>query len=39
MTHLRAAIARIVGAFTGHGANDDLRDELQSHLEMQPELV
>ena len=35
MTYLRAALARIVGAFTGHRANDDLRDELQSHLEMQ----
>src|SRR5450432_1824145 len=35
MRFVRAALARIVGAFTGQRANDDLRDELQSHLEMQ----
>jgi len=35
MRFLRAALARIAGAFTGHRANDDLRDELQSHLDMQ----
>ena len=34
MRHIRAALARIAGVFTGHRADDDLRDELQSHLEM-----
>jgi putative ABC transport system permease protein len=33
--HLRAALARIGGVFSGHHADDDLRDELQSHLEME----
>ena len=35
MRYLRAAIARITGFFTGHRAEDDLRDELQAHLEME----
>jgi putative ABC transport system permease protein len=35
MSHLRAALARIAGVFTGHRADDDLREELQSHLEME----
>ncbi len=35
MRHLRAAFARIAGFFTGHHADDDLRDELQAHLEME----
>jgi putative ABC transport system permease protein len=35
MRYLRAALARISGFFTGHLADDDLRDELQSHLEME----
>src|SRR5215211_7141535 len=35
MSYVRAALARITGAFTGHRADDDLRDELQAHLEME----
>jgi putative ABC transport system permease protein len=35
MRHLRAALARIGGLFTGHRADDDLRDELQAHLDME----
>ena len=35
MQYLRAALARIAGMFTGHRADDDLRDELQAHLEME----
>ncbi len=35
MRHLRAALARLVGVFTGHRADDDLREELQAHLEME----
>ena len=35
MRQLRAALARIAGFFTGHRADDDLRDELQSHLDME----
>ena len=34
MRFLRSAVARIAGAFRRRGADDDLRDELQSHLEM-----
>ncbi len=34
MRHLRAALARIAGFFTGHRGDDDLRAELQSHLDM-----
>jgi predicted permease len=32
---VRAALARIAGLFTGHRADDDLRDELQAHLDME----
>ena len=35
MRYLRAALARIAGMFTGHRADDDLRDELEAHLEME----
>jgi len=35
MRHVRAALARIAGVFTGHRADDDLRDELQAHLDME----
>jgi hypothetical protein len=35
MSHIRAALARIAGVFTGHRADDDLHDELQSHLDME----
>src|SRR5260221_5164296 len=35
MRRIRAALARIVGVFTGHRADDDLREELQAHLEME----
>ena len=34
MRHLRAVLARITGVFTGGRADDDLRDELQSHLDL-----
>jgi putative ABC transport system permease protein len=34
MRHLRAALARIAGVFTRHRADDDLRAELEAHLEM-----
>ena len=35
MKHLRAALARIAGLFTGTRADGDLRDELQAHLDME----
>ena len=35
MKYVRAALARIRGMFLGHRGDDDLREELQSHLEMQ----
>jgi putative ABC transport system permease protein len=35
MRYLRAILARIAGVFTGHRADDDLRAELQAHLEME----
>ena len=35
MRHLRAALARIAGVFRGHREDDDLRDEMQAHLEME----
>src|SRR5688500_10850345 len=35
MRYLRAALARIAGLFTGHRADDDLRDELQAHIDME----
>src|SRR4051812_2722380 len=34
MRHLRSAFARLTGVFTGHHGDDDLRDELEAHLEM-----
>jgi putative ABC transport system permease protein len=34
MRHVRAVLARIAGIFTGHRADDDLRDELQAHIDM-----
>lgn len=34
MRYVRTALARIAGFFTGHRADDDLRDELQAHLDM-----
>ncbi len=35
MRHLRTALARIAGIFTKHRADDDLREELQAHLDME----
>jgi putative ABC transport system permease protein len=35
MRYIRAALARIAGVFTGHRADDALRDELQAHVEME----
>jgi predicted permease len=35
MSYLRAAFARIAGMFAGRTADDDLREELQSHIEME----
>lgn len=35
MTPLRAALARIAGVFTGRRHDDDLREELEAHLEME----
>jgi len=35
MKYLRAALARVTGFFTGHRADDDLREELQAHLDME----
>src|SRR5712671_6645719 len=35
MRFLRAALARLAGFLTGHRGDDDLRAELQSHLEME----
>ncbi len=35
MRLIHAALARIAGFFTGHRADDDLRDELQSHVDME----
>ncbi len=35
MRYPRAALARLAGVFAGHHADADLRDELQSHLEME----
>jgi putative ABC transport system permease protein len=32
--HIRAALARIAAFFTAHGADDDVRDELQSHVDL-----
>jgi predicted permease len=35
MSYVRAVLTRIAGVFTGHRGDDDLRDELESHLEME----
>ena len=35
MKYIRAAFARLAGVFTGTRADDDLRTELQAHLEME----
>src|SRR5262249_45381543 len=35
MRYFRAALARLAGFFTGERADDDLRDELQTHLDME----
>src|SRR5262249_33706081 len=35
MAHVRAALARIVGMFTKHRKDADLREELEAHLEME----
>ena len=35
MRHLRAVLARLAGLFTGYRADDDLRTELQAHLDME----
>ena len=35
MSFIRALFARFTGVFTGHRADDDLRAELESHLEME----
>ncbi len=35
MKYLRAALARLAGFLTGHRRDDELRAELESHLEME----
>src|SRR5882672_9517205 len=35
MSSIRTALARIAGIFTGRAADDDLREELQAHVDMQ----
>ena len=35
MKYLRAFFSRVTGMFTGHRADDDMRDEMQAHLEME----
>ena len=35
MSWIRGTLARISGVFSGHRADDDLREELQAHLEME----
>ena len=35
MRHLRSALARMAGVFTRHRADDELREELEAHLEME----
>lgn len=35
MRYLRTALARVTGLFTGARADDDLREELESHVEME----
>src|ERR1041385_514183 len=35
MRYLRAALRRLVGVFSGHRQDDELREELESHLELE----
>ena len=35
MKYIRAALARIAGIFTKNRADDEVREELQAHLEME----
>jgi predicted permease len=35
MRHIRAAFARMIGVFTKHRVDDDLRAELEAHIEME----
>jgi hypothetical protein len=35
MRYVRAALARIAGVFAGPRADDELRDELEAHLDME----
>jgi putative ABC transport system permease protein len=35
MNYLRAFFSRVAGMFTGSRADDDMRDEMQAHLEME----
>jgi predicted permease len=35
MTYVRSALARLGGLFTKHRVDDDLREELQAHLDME----
>jgi len=35
MRQIRAALARIGGVFTGHRADDDVREEMEAHVEME----
>ena len=35
MRHLRAAFARLLGIFAGSRADDELREEMETHLEME----
>jgi predicted permease len=35
MRHIRAALARIAGFFSGHRGDDDVRAEMQAHLDME----
>ncbi len=35
MRHVRAWLARLAGVFTGHRRDEDLRDELQAHLDLE----
>jgi putative ABC transport system permease protein len=35
MRHIRAVLARIAGAFRGRQEDDDLREEMEAHLEME----
>jgi predicted permease len=35
MRYIRAAFSRIAGFFTGHRADDDVRNEMEAHLDME----